>query len=193
MNRRDCCGKYNDGNLCKNIGKVLYKNLYYCPTHVNKILNNKNEKIANCIEQLPGFHLWTIGFSNLRTEIEKNWVNKNDSQVKMCCGVNIDWPRTRRINIVSDFNRDLTIIEYQDFEDKAHQIRVDVDFNIDYGDSNLQGQFKEYFDIYIKEYLTTKYKNFYNKQKKWFKEKPFNSISDKTPEEAIIILKNLGW
>lgn len=60
-------------------------------------------------------------------------------------------------------------------------------------DPKLFEQIEPYLEDYINYCLSFKHSNFIKLQQKWFTERPWEKISGKTPQEAIQILKELGW
>jgi hypothetical protein len=52
---------------------------------------------------------------------------------------------------------------------------------------------KPYIDDYIRVCLPQKYGEFIRRQQKWYADQPWLQINGSTPEQAVLILKELGW
>lgn len=137
--------------------------------------------------------------TKLRDDIEKYWVGKKDSNIGVGGPISIDW-RTRKISAEGFFFRkDIYLIRIYLKKSTDHYsifVEPDLSYEIDkydVTDKSLFENAKKYIKDYINYYLKNTDSRYIKRQQKWFKEEPWEYIDDKTPEEAVEILKSLGW
>jgi len=138
--------------------------------------------------------------TDLRQDIEKHWVGKDYSNIGVGGPIKIDW-KTRKISVLNHglSRKDIFVINL-DFEPHSNHYNIFVEPDLTYvindftvKNPELFKNAKKYLDDYIHYYLTVTEAPFIKQQQKWYLEKPWEKIDGKTPEEAVEILKNLGW
>lgn len=156
-------------------------------------IRSKKEKVPRPKEE----EKWSfkIGFISkidrtyLREELEKYWVNKNESNIGVG-PLEIDW-NTRLINSYRwlIFRKDIFHISYK-YKNEEDSVFVEPDLYFSSVPKEIRNEFSEFIKT-----LPNKYKEFYSKQYKWYKEYPEiqEKINNKTPEEAVEILKQYGY
>jgi hypothetical protein len=138
--------------------------------------------------------------TQLRQEIEKRWVGQNYSNIGLGHQTSINWS-TRKISIESlAFSRtDIYVISIHFGQTNDHYnlfIEPNLDYTINSFDVTNSLLFQDHEKIvynYLHYYLNNKDIDYIQRQQKWFDEKPYMKIDGKTPEEAVKILKSLGW
>ena len=163
-----------------------YQKLYQCP------------KISNMIESLPKFLIEQNDRTDLAEQIERYWVGKTNSNVGLG-SVEMDW-NTRKISFKfpSVERRDIFFIRFSLDGIGTHYIHVDPDLSYSvyrscYSNQSSFENIETMLNDYIKFCLPLKYGEYITKQQKWFQKEPRHQLNGKTPEEAVEILRNLGW
>ena len=165
-----------------------YQQLYRCP------------QISNTIESLHSFWISENNRTDLAEQIERHWVGETKSMIGL--GVDIYW-NTRKISFKTPLleRKDIFFIRFSlDGGTGSHSIHVEPDLTYSIyrhgyriNNNNSFKTIETLLDDYIKICLPLKYPEFIAKQQKWFREEPRNQLNGKTPEEAVTILKSLGW
>lgn len=149
----------------------------------------KCDTVAQVIESLPYFSINRHDRTTVRQNLERGESFGYGS---------ID-QRTGRIKGFALHRTDIFAIQlYLTSTSDGYNIFIEPDLSYTYNswsttDPNLFESIKPYIDDYIKYCLSFKHSNFIKLQQKWFTERPWEKISGKTPQEAIQILKELGW
>lgn len=146
------------------------------------------------------FKTYSHDRTDLRQNIEKYWVGKNHSNMGVGGPVSIDWSN-RQISIdFPDLSRkDIYCISLEFSKSSDHYnilVEQDLTYYVNYSNVKDETKFQRIEKVlknYINYYLTETDFEYIQRQQKWFQDKPYQQIDGKTPEEAVSILKSLGW
>jgi hypothetical protein len=156
----------------------------------------KGQKAHDILQQ---YHLWVTHNDRTRlcSELKKYWVGKTNSNIGIQY-VSINW-NTRKMNHDYIGRDDIYVISFR-LQDKTDHYNIFVDRNLRYSindfditDKKLFNHVKPYLDDFINCYLSNTDKAYIERQRAWFKQKPFTQLINKTPEEAVEILEQTGW
>lgn len=142
------------------------------------------------IESLPGFYLNKFDRTQLRQEVEEYWVGK-DTSIFGVGAFTIDW-NTRIMTRYLIYRRDIFQICFT-INNEFRAIFIEPDLNWNRYELNGHEELVRKLDEYIHKHLPVQEKEFFDRQLKWYNEGIIDLLDGKTPEQAVVILKERGW
>ncbi len=132
--------------------------------------------------------------TELKDYIQENWVGKDKSNIGSAY-VSMDW-KTRTMKPTYPFRQDIYILNLN-FKKSTDQYSIFIDRDGTYTVNKFSVKTPELLnEKYLKKFISelfSEHKEFVEKQRKWFNEKPWEQLDGKSPEEAVDILESLGW
>lgn len=186
----------------KSLGRLIRSSTKFrsvCQEVLDKRVKRKCDTVLEYLNSLPSFSITFHDRTKLRQEIEQDWVGKLWSGMGVGY-VGIDW-KTRKIDSFRYLiNRtDIMFIRLEltsDGDNYLFFVEPNLQYTfdtIDVTDRKLFDHVKPYIEDFINFCINRLHPGYIQRQRKWAAEKPWEKIHNATPEEAVEILKNLGW